>query len=168
MFIAISIAALTLLVISGLIAIGSVQRTRTTIAHAAILSMPVELARAKATALIEAGTFSTVLATGEIDLNPLPADVGELLSRYQEISKHEFWLGRSGLSEVARVLGCLKIGGDSDFEEVLVKPGDRRIFLSYPPETIGENPEFLPSIWHKILLVAAEEEVEPRGARRVA
>jgi hypothetical protein len=167
MIIAISIAAAVLLVVLVLIAIGRHEHTRTTIAHAAILSMPVELARAKATALIEAGGFSTVPPTGDLDLRTLPAGVGELLGRYQEISKHEFWLGRAALSEAARLSGYIKIGGDSEFEEVLVKPSDERVFLSYSAEFIGENPEVLPSVWHEILLVAAEE-AEPRGARRVA
>jgi hypothetical protein len=155
--IAASIAALILLIIVSFIALDRREHTRITIAQAAILLMPVELARAKAISLIQAGSFSTVPASDDLDVDTLPKGAGELLLRYQEMYKHEFWLGRSGLADAARVPGCLKIGGDSDFEEVLVKPGDERIFLSHPEEFIGQNPEILPSIWHKILLVAAEE-----------
>jgi hypothetical protein len=85
---------------------------------------------------------------------PLPPAVADILREYEEVVRDEFWIGRSALSEPARVGGLVKIGGDSEFCELMVKPTGLTVYSSYGDSEPGEVPEVSPTIWHKILEVA--------------
>jgi hypothetical protein len=88
--------------------------------------------------------------------NPdVPTHVRELLSRFDEIASGEFWIGVSALAQTARVAGFLKIGEDSELTELLVKPGDSRIYVSYDEGLPASSTlETEPSIWHEIVIAS--------------
>jgi hypothetical protein len=86
----------------------------------------------------------------------LPAAVADILSEYEEVVRGEFWIGRSALSERARIPGFIKIGKDFEFCELMVKPTGPEIYSSYGDgdDEPREAPEVSPTVWHKILEVA--------------
>ena len=122
----------------------------------AITATPVQQARKQAEDMLMRPSLFKVQPAAEASAMPgLPSDVAGLFAKYEDISRNEFWLGHAALREPARVPGYIKIGGDSEFEEVLVRPGEETIWLSYPEDTLGSKLESLPSVWHKLLLVAS-------------
>jgi hypothetical protein len=120
----------------------------------AISVMSISEARSRAESLIQSGAFSVVPTANAIAAGTLPKEMSDLFQDYQEISRDEFWLGHAALQEAARMPDLIKVGGDSDFEELLVRPNDDTLLMSYPPGTLGVNPETLPSVWHRILIAA--------------
>ncbi len=87
----------------------------------------------------------------------IPPAVADLLSEYEEIVRGEFWIGRSALSEPARVPGFVKVGGDFEFCELMVKGSGPEVFSSYAEGGPSERLESSPTIWHKLLEVAEEK-----------
>jgi hypothetical protein len=80
--------------------------------------------------------------------------VADILGEYEEVVRGEFWVGRSALSEAARIHGFIKIGEDFEFCELMVKPTGPEVFSSYGDAEPREAPEVSPTVWHKILEVA--------------
>jgi hypothetical protein len=70
-------------------------------------------------------------------LPTLPQSVTDLLTRYDEIVRSEFWIGRSAVVQRARKSGCVKIGEDFYGEQ--------------PPD---EEPETVATAWHLIIQVS--------------
>jgi len=151
-------------VVGALLYAGRREHSATAREINAVLALPVDQARKQAeTLLADSRIFKTAVAADPPHKAGLPDDVVALFSRYQEVSKHEFWLGHAALQETPRVPGHIKIGGDAEFEEILVRPGQQTVWLSYPPSVVGSNPEAMPSVWHKLLLVASEPQSASRG-----
>jgi len=106
--------------------------------------------------------FQTRRATKPVDNPALPSHVVALLNRYEEVTCGEFWIGTAALTQHARLRGFIKIGEDSDFTEILVRPGDPKIYVSY-----GEGPqssstlETEPTVWHELIVASG---VKPTGA----
>jgi hypothetical protein len=100
------------------------------------------------------GLFSTKPAEGPLAAFELPSSVSELLEMYDEIVKGEFWVGRSALTQVPRVPGYTKIGEDFEFEQMLVRSGDQRIYSSYEESPSTSPMEFMPTLWHKIVAIS--------------
>ncbi len=68
-------------------------------------------------------------------------------------------LGRSALKEPARIRGFVKVGGDFEFCELMVRPTGTEVLSSYGDREPRRTLEVSPTIWHKILEVA-EAKVE--------
>jgi hypothetical protein len=83
--------------------------------------------------------------------------VNALPNRYDEIVRGEFWIGTAALTQPARLPGFIKIGEDFEFTEILVRPGDQKIYVSY-----GEGPQSFSTleteetIWHEIIIASGE------------
>jgi hypothetical protein len=86
----------------------------------------------------------------------IPPAVSDLLGEYEEIVRGEFWIGRSALREPARLPGFIKVGGDFEYCELMVKDAGLELFSSYVEGEHREKLESSPTIWHKILEVADE------------
>ena len=106
--------------------------------------------------------FQTRPAAQQINNPDLPSHVNDLLNRYDEIVRGEFWIGAAALTQPTRLPGFIKIGEDFEFTEILVRPGDQKIHISY-----GEGPqssatlETEETIWHEIIIASG---VQPTGA----
>jgi hypothetical protein len=98
--------------------------------------------------------FTSKLATETLTNPSLPASVREVLERYEEIVRDEFWVGRAALSQSTRRAGFTKIGEDEEFEEILVRPGDERIHLSFGHVPNNEPTETVPTLWHQLIIVS--------------
>jgi hypothetical protein len=97
------------------------------------------------------GLFQCRAAVVTDPLPPLPQGVVELLTRYDEVVRHEFRIGRSALSEPARKAGYRKIGEDFEFTELLVRPDSEAVYVSYGDQPPGEAPEVVATVWHVII-----------------
>ncbi len=156
MVIAIFIVAAVLGVVGVLVFLGRREHAVANREFRAIVAIPVSEARLKAETLLQTGMFKVIPATVAPTNARLPREVRTLFGQYREISSHEFWLGHAALSESARLPGHIKIGGDSEFEEILVAPDEDTLWLSYPLGELGKNPGSLPSVWYKILVAASD------------
>jgi hypothetical protein len=101
------------------------------------------------------GLFILKPAVGGLETAlPLPASISELLGQYEEVVRGEFWVGRTALSQAPRVRGFTKIGEDFEFEEILVRAEDERVYSLYGDAPAQEPLESVRSIWHKIINVS--------------
>lgn len=72
-----------------------------------------------------------VRAASKVLVNPdLPSHVLSLFGFYEEVTRGEFWLGTSALDQTPRLSGFIKIDEDSEFTEILVRPGDSKIIVA--------------------------------------
>ena len=152
----IAIPAAGLGVLAVLLWLGARERRATASELAALRSMSSAEAEQQALALLRrADVFQTRPATQQITRQDLPGHVNALLNMYDEIARGEFWIGTAALTQPARLPGFIKIGEDFEFTEILVRPGDQRIYISY-----GEGPqssstlEMEETIWHEILMAS--------------
>ena len=155
-WIAIAIPALVLAILGALLWIGARERRSAGSELAALRAMPEVDAKRLALELLERqDMFDVREAVHSVDNSGLPDHVVDLLNRYDEVKYGEFWIGTAALSEPSTRPGYIKIGEDSEFTEILVRPGDRRIYVSY-----GEGPqssltlETEPTVWHEIIIAS--------------
>jgi len=150
-----SVAAVILGLVGALLWLGAREHRGIKRELEEIARLPEAKARTIALGLLARGDlFTSTLATEPLLNAALPAGVRELLGRYEEIGRNEFWIGRAALAQCARHAGFLKIGEDAEFEEILVRPGDERIHLSSGEGPIREPTETVPSIWHQLIIVS--------------
>ncbi len=159
----IAIPAVGLGALAGLLWLGARERRTTGAELATLRSMSGAEAEQKALALLGRDEmFHTRPATQQINRPDLPAHVNALLNRYDEIVRGEFWIGTAALTQPARLPGFIKIGEDFEFTEILVRPGDQKIYISY-----GEGPQSSSTLeteetnWHEIVIASG---VQPAGA----
>jgi hypothetical protein len=100
------------------------------------------------------GLFAATRARGNLEALNLPSGVSELLSQYEEVVRGEFWVGRAALDQPARVQGYVKIGEDFEFEEIVVRAGDSRVYSSYGDAPVQDPMESVRTVWHKIIEVS--------------
>jgi hypothetical protein len=162
-WIVVAMPAAVLAVLGVLLWLGARERRRTGAELAVLSGLPDTEAEAKAVSLLSRpDLFQTRRATRPFANPDLPGHVVALFNRYEHVRCGEFWIGRAALAEPARLPGFLKIGEDLEFTEILVRPGDPRIYISYgagPPSSATLETE--PTIWHEILIAsgAAPERV---------
>ena len=121
---------------------------------AAIEALPEPEAKRIAMAMLaEKGLFECKGVASSPPLDGLPASVQDLFGEFEEVVRGEFWLGHAALGEQTPVPGLRKIGGDSEFEEIVVKPKDPAVYSFY-----GEGPsvplQLWPSVWHRIIVAS--------------
>ena len=122
--------------------IGARERQRTERQLAAIAGLSVSEARAMALeALADPVAFTCEPAVATPTDARLPATVQELFSRYQRVESGEFCLSQSYLSEPPRLAGCIKIGQDFEFEEIVLRAGSDTVYSSYGDAPPDESPE---------------------------
>jgi len=150
----VAIPAVAFTVLGVLLWLGARERRRTNAELAAITSLPVAVAQERALALLERpDIFQTTRASTPFTRSDLPSHVVALFVLFDHVGCGEFWLGREALSQSARLPGFIKIGEDCEFTEILVRPGDPLIYVSY-----GDGPqtertlETVPSVWHELLI----------------
>ena len=97
--------------------------------------------------------FQTRPASGPIRHPALPPSVLSLFGRFEEVVSGEFFVSTDSIQPSERLPGYLKIGEDSEFTEILVKPGSSRLFV-LPGEGPGLPVEEEPSIWHELIIVS--------------
>jgi len=155
-WIAIAIPAVVLTILGVLLWIGAREHRKAGSELAALRALSEIDAKRLALELLERqDMFHSRKAMHPVDNSGLPDHVVDLLSRYDEVEYGEFWIGTAALSQPACLPGYIKIGEDSEFTEILVRPGDRRIFVSY-----GEGPrssstlETEPTVWHEIIVAS--------------
>lgn len=120
-----------------------------------IMKMTESEARVLALHILEhSGIFQTKPAQIELSNKNLPSSVLEIFNRYEEIVYGEFWVGRLALSQSSRITGYTKIGEDFEFEKILTRSGDERIFLSFEDQPINEALDSIPTLWHEIIKVS--------------
>ena len=158
----IAIPATGLGALAVLLWLGARERRTTSSELAALRSLSSAEAEHKALVLLGRDEmFHTRPATQQIDHPDLPSHVNALLNRYGEIVRGEFRIGTAALTQPARLPGFIKIGEDFEFTEILVRPGDQKIYISY-----GEGPqssstlETEETIWHEIIIASG---VRPPG-----
>jgi len=118
-------------------------------------ALPESEARAWALRMLEQNElFQCKPATCPLPQRVLPQSVRDVLERFEEIERGEFWVGRRALEETPVLAGYIKIGGDFEFEEILVREGSSEIHLSYGPDHGRQPPETMPSLWHKLILAS--------------
>lgn len=121
---------------------------------AAIEALPEpEAKRIAMVMLAENSLFECKGVVASPPLDGLPASVQDLFREFEEVVRGEFWLGHAALGEQTPVPGLRKIGGDSEFEEIVVKPEDPAVYSFY-----GEGPS-VPlqpwrSVWHRIIVAS--------------
>ena len=119
-----------------------------------LYSLPEPEAKKWALRLIEEGLFQCKSASSVIKKSSIPDGAFEILDRFDEISRNEFWIARNALSDKASIDGFVKIGGDAGFEEILVRAGSNEVYLSYGPKH-GKKPlEEIPSLWHLLIIAS--------------
>ncbi len=120
-----------------------------------ISETPLLEARAKAESMLSSATvFKVRTASKPAPVADLPPEVARLFANYEDIVCHEFWLGHAALLEPARLPNYIKIGGDSGFAQILVRPNEETVWISYPEDAADMGTESLPSVWHKLLVAA--------------
>jgi hypothetical protein len=148
---------LLLLPLAFLIWIGKRAYRRTEASLARVEALPTSEARRLALDLLQSGgNWRSRGASGPASA-PLPPAVADIRGQFEEVVRGEFWVGRSALSEPARLGGFIKVGGDFEFCELMVRPTGFEVYSSYGQSEPREPPETSPSIWHKILEVAEVE-----------
>ena len=121
---------------------------------ARVRALPAADAKRRALQLLrDGGAWQVRPAVGAPNATTPPA-VAELLGEYEEIVRGEFWIGRSALREPARLPGFIRVGGDFEYCELMVKDTGLELFSSYGEGEPQERLESSPTIWHKILEVA--------------
>jgi hypothetical protein len=162
-WIALAVPAVALSVLGVLLWLGARERRGAGSELAVIRALSDIEAEQTALELLNRQTiFQTRRATKQVNNPGLPSHVVALLNRYEQVTCGEFWIGTDALTQQARLPGFLKIGEDSEFTEILVQPGDPKIYVSY-----GEGPqssstlETEPTIWHEIIVASG---VKPSDA----
>ena len=152
----IAIPAVGLGVLAVLLWLGARERRTTESELTALRSMSSTEAEQQALLLLARHEmFQTHPATQQINHPDLPSHVNALSNRYDEIVRGEFWIGTAALTQPARLPGFIKIGEDFEFTEILVRPGDQKIYISYgegPPSSSTLETE--ETIWHEILIAS--------------
>jgi len=155
-FIAVAIPAVALAGLGVLIWLGAEERSGFEVELASVRALSeADAERLAIDLLTRPGLFQTRAASAAFTSQEVPSHVRSLLSRFEEIVRGEFWVGVAALEQRARLPGFLKIGEDSELTQILVRPGDSRIHVSY-----GEGPrsvstvETAPTIWHQIIVVS--------------
>ena len=152
----IAIPAAGLGVIAVLLWRGARARGATQAQLTAVRSMSSAAAEQQALALLRRhDVFQTRPATHPVNRPDLPSHVSALLNQYEEVVRGEFRISTAALTQPARIPGFIKIGEDFEFTEILVRPGDPKIYISY-----GEGPQSsstlaaTETIWHEIITAA--------------
>jgi len=135
-------------------------------ALAPLLALSLDAARQRALALLEAGGPLEVSAS-HVDASSLPAGVPsavrELFSRYESIGSGESWLDRRVIGPSRNHPEFLSIGFDSEFAEVLVRPGQEPVFTLTPTPAADLEKQSVPSAYHWVL-VAAHDSVRAESS----
>jgi len=114
--------------------------------------------------LARPGLFQTRPASKPFTDPDVPPHVRALLDQFEEVVCGELWVGVAALNQPARLPGYPKIGEDSEFTEILVRPGDSKIHVSY-----GDGPQSLStletetSIWHEIIVASGLPHLAPNN-----
>ena len=138
--------------------LGAGGRRETGAALAGLRAMPDTEAEQRALDLLGRPPFHVRRATKPLTNPDMPSQVVALLNRYEEVSCGEFWIGIAALTQPTRLPGFIKIGEDSEFTEILVRPGDPKIYISS-----GEGPqsamtlETERTIWHVIIIASGSD-----------
>ena len=150
-------ALLIFLPIAVLIWIGKREHRRTDDRLARLGALPTAEAKQLVLDLLGSGGDWRARRASDPASGPLPPAVADILGQFEEVVRGEFWVGRSALSQPARLRGFIKVGADREFCELLVRPGGPEVYSSYGVSEPLEAPETSPSIWHKVLEVAEVE-----------
>jgi hypothetical protein len=155
-WIVIAMPAVVLGVLGVLLWLGARERRAIGAELAVLRGLPDAEAEERALSLLNRpDLFQTRPATSPFANPELPVHVVALLNRYERVTCGEFWIGREALAQPARLPGFLKIGEDLEFTEILVRPGDPRIYTAYgegPPSAATLETE--PTIWHEIIMAS--------------
>ena len=141
--------------LSVLLWLGARERRGAASELAVIRAMSESDAEKWALDLMKQPPFHVRQATTALTDSTLPVHVRSLFDRYEEVVCGEFRLATEALTQPARLPGFIKIGEDSEFTEILVRPGDPRIYISYDEGPQSEKTmETEPTIWHSIIVAS--------------
>ena len=151
MWLVLVLPALGLGALGVLLWLGAKERRRTEADLASIRDLSCQAAERLAMALLNRpGLFGVVPAPVPFSHPGVPPHVVSLFNHFAEVARGEFRIAQDLLPRSPRLSGFIKIGEDSEFTEILVKPGASEVFVQ-PGEGPDQPLEPEPTVWHLII-----------------
>ena len=107
---------------------------------------------------VASGRFRAAAATGTVDtpeLQPLGPITQQFFSQYKSLASPSMRVATDEVGPLARDPRYVRIGGDLEHADVLVRPGDDTILVAEDDGgPIGMPDDSHPTIWHYLAVVA--------------